>query len=209
MLATRMSVLLHAAEENPNGETATLPRSRGFEGMAQSPDGRWLYPMLEGEVSGGQPGLSIYTFDTDEAGFLNENATTPSYRYRLDAEATAIGDFTLYSKTQGLVIERDSREGAEAVLKKVYKVDFTQIDEQGYLVKNLVADLLRIEDPNDLNQDGMDTFTFPFWTIESLTVEDSTTITIINDNNYPLGSARGTAGDNTEMVMLEVEPLWE
>ena len=198
-----------ASDENPNGETATLPRSRGFEGMAQSPDSKTLYPMLEGEVSGGQPGLNIYTFDTDEAGFLNENALTPSYRYRLDAEATAIGDFTLYSKTQGLVIERDSREGAEAILKKVYKIDFTQIDDRGYLVKNLVADLLRIEDPHDLNQDGMDTFTFPFWTIESLVVEDSTTITIINDNNYPFGSARGMSGDSTEMIMLKVDPLWE
>ena len=198
-----------ASDENPNGETATLPRSRGFEGMAQSPDGKTLYPMLEGEVSGGQPGLNIYTFDTDEAGFLNKNALTPSYRYRLDAEATAIGDFTLYNETQGLVIERDSREGAEAVLKRVYRIDFTQLDEQGYLDKNLVADLLHIEDPDDLNQDGQNTFTFPFWTIESLAVEGRTTITIINDNNYPLGSARGTAGDSTEMIMLKVDPLWD
>lgn len=38
---------------NPNGAlpaSVNLPRSRGFEGMAQSPDGRYLYPLLEGPV---------------------------------------------------------------------------------------------------------------------------------------------------------------
>jgi hypothetical protein len=36
--------------QNPflGGETPNLPGSRGFEGMAISPDGKTLYPMLEG-----------------------------------------------------------------------------------------------------------------------------------------------------------------
>src|SRR5207244_2933586 len=33
------------------GETPTLPASKGFEAMTGSPDGRYLYPVLEGALS--------------------------------------------------------------------------------------------------------------------------------------------------------------
>lgn len=33
------------------GETPNLPRSKGFEGMALSPDGTKLYPLLEGPLT--------------------------------------------------------------------------------------------------------------------------------------------------------------
>ena len=76
---------------------------------------------------------------------------------------------------------------------------------------NLVADLLYIKDPNDLNKDGDKQFTFPFWTIEGLVVINSTTLAIVNDNNYPLGparEARGAEPDNNEFIKLEIDPLW-
>ncbi len=196
-----------ASVDHPAGLTATLPRSRGFEGMAQSPDGKLLYPMLEGALIGAEPGLNIYTFDSRAKQFINARADEPSYRYRLDDDATAIGDFTMYSETAGLVIERDSGQGAEAGLKKVYGVDFRQIDKDGFLIKTLVADLLDIADPHDLDQDGKLQFQFPFWTIEGLAVIDATTIAIVNDNNYPFGAARGVGPENTEMILLEIPTL--
>jgi glycerophosphoryl diester phosphodiesterase len=195
------------SEDSPTELTATLPRSRGFEGMAQSPDGRWLYPMLEGPLEGAS-GLNIYTFDTSAAAFVNINANSPSYRYRLDDGATAIGDFTLYSETKGLVIERDDGEGEEAVLKKVYLVDLDRLDGDGFLAKTLVADLLDIADPHDLNRDGADRFSFPFWTIEGLAVIDATTIAVVNDNNYPFGKGRGEGPENTEIILLQIPPIW-
>ena len=137
--------------DNPWDKAATLPRSRGFEGMGQSPDGRQLYPMLEGALLESEAGLNIYTFDIIKQQFVNTHATDFSYRYRLDPDASAIGDFTLYSDTAGLVIERDSKQGKAAKTKKVYKVDFEQLDSDGFLVKTLVADLLKIKDPHDLN----------------------------------------------------------
>jgi len=201
-----------ASLENPLGETATLPRSRGFEGMAQSPDGTTLYPLLEGALLDAEPGLNIYTFDIESRQFANAHANTPSYRYKLDDDATAIGDFTLYTETSGLVIERDSKQGAEAVIKKIYKVDFGQLDADGFLQKTLVADLMKIKDPDDLNKDDLKLFNFPFWTIEGLVVVDRTTLAIVNDNNYPLGPARESRGaepDNTEFIMLRIAPLWD
>jgi len=201
-----------ASMDNPTGAAVTLPRSRGFEGMAQSPDGKWLYPMLEGALLNSPPGLNIYTFNIRTQRFVNTDASEPSYRYRLDNDATAIGDFTLFSETAGLVIERDSKQGSAAVLKKVYKVDFRQIDSEGFLTKTLVVDLLNIDDPDDLNRDGDVQFDFPFWTIEGLVVLDATTLAIVNDNNYPLGparEARGAEPDNSEFILLRIDPLWK
>lgn len=197
-----------ASPDSPVDTQATLPRSRGFEGMAQSPDGKLLYPMLEGPLAGARPGLNIYTFDTQTGQFRNNRADEPSYRYLLDADANAIGDFTMYSETAGLVVERDSKQGEEAALKRVYRVDFRELDDTGFLVKTLVADLLDIDDPNDLNQDGRQTFSFPFWTIEGLAIIDATTLAIVNDNNYPFGNGRGEGPENTEMILLEIPPLW-
>lgn len=200
------------SEDNPSGEKANLARSRGFEGMALSVDGKWLYPLLEGPVEGSGPGLNIYTFEIYAKLFVNNNAYQPSFRYRLDEAASAIGDFTMYSNTAGLVLERDSEEGNKALLKKVYRIDFNKVDEDGFLLKTLVADLLNINDPHDLNQDDKVRFTFPFWTIEGLVVINATTLGIVNDNNYPLGQARnndGTQPDNNEFILIEVDPLWD
>ncbi len=201
-----------ASVDNPSDEPATLPRSRGFEGMAISPDGKWLYPMLEGGLKDTEAGLNIYTFDLEQQVFFNNHANQPSYRYRLDNGATAIGDFTLYSKTQGLVIERDSKQGENALIKKIYKVDFKQLDADGFLIKTLLVDLLEIKDPHDLNRDGESQFSFPFWTIEGLVVLNRTTVGIVNDNNYPFGQARdnsNTQPDNNEFILLEITPLWD
>ena len=197
---------------NPAREKATLPRSRGFEGMAISPDGKWLYPMLEGPLKGSGPGLNIYIFDIEKQQFLNRHASQPAFRYRLDKGATAIGDFTMFSESGGLVIERDSAEGKKAAIKKIYQVNFEQTDADGFLVKTLLADLLSINDPHDLNRDGSTQFTFPFWTIEGLVVVNRTTLGVVNDNNYPLGQARdssATQPDDSEFILIEVEPLWD
>ena len=46
-----------------------------------------------------------------------------------------------------LVIERDNFEGAAALFKKIFLVDFDEVDAAGFLVKRQVADLLSIKDP--------------------------------------------------------------
>ena len=198
--------------DNPMGEPSTLPRSRGFEGMALSPDGKSLYPLLEGPLDDSGPGLNIYTFDLEKRQFTNSHAKQPSSRYRLDKDTTAIGDFTMFSQTSGLVIERDSGEGKKALSKKIYRIDFENLDADGFMRKALVANLLDIKDPHDLNQDGLKMFSFPFWTIEGLVVLNRTTLGVVNDNNYPLGQGRDSSGsqpDDNEFILIKVEPLWD
>ena len=44
---------------------------------------------------------------------------------------------------------------------------------------------MNVADPNDLNGDGSNSFTFPYVTIESVLILDANTLLVINDNNYP------------------------
>lgn len=177
---------------------ANLGGSRGFEGMAFSPDRKTFYPLLEGTVVGDPAGaLRIYEFRRGAfrrfVGF-----------YLMEAPGNSIGDFTPVNETEFLVIERDQGQGADAKLKKVFKVDLSKVSPAGYVEKTEIVDLLDIEDPLDLNHDGKLTFDFPFVTIEDVLVLDERTILVANDNNYPFSVGRGPDIDNDEMIRLRL-----
>lgn len=185
-------------------EVTNLARSRGFEGMAISPDGAKLYPMLEGFVAGDPTNaLRIYEFDV-----AAQQYTGLVGYYPLSSPNHAIGDFTVINENEFLVIERDPRQGSAAQFKKIFKVDFSALDANGFVAKQEVADLLNIQDPDDLNGDGSTLFRFPFETIEGVIVLDTTTILVTNDNNYPFSVGRPPAIDNNEVILLRLsEPL--
>ncbi len=186
---------------------ANLGGSKGFEGLAISPDKQTLYPLLEGTVFGDPAGsLRIYEFDVATQKYKGQLGS-----YKLESVNNAIGDFTVINKNEYLVIERDQGQGATALFKKIYKVDLSKKDGNGNVLKEEVVDLLNIQDPNDLNKDGSTKFTFPFVTIEDVVVLDNNTILVANDNNYPFSNGRSaTAADNNEMIVLNLEkPLAE
>ncbi|CAN5921172.1 esterase-like activity of phytase family protein [soil metagenome] len=206
-------------------------RSKGFEGMAVSPDNKFLYPLLEGplltasgepEAKDGKSYLRILEFDVDKGAF-----TGKSWKYALEAPANAIGDFNLIDATSGLIIERDDTEGdaaqacaagaikpdcfnVPAKFKRIYKVDFAQADADGFVKKVGYIDLLDIDDTNKLaRQGGKDgKFTFPFFTIENVDLIDDERIIVGNDNNLPFSSGRtlGKSDDN-ELIILKVTDL--
>jgi glycerophosphoryl diester phosphodiesterase len=184
---------------------ANLGGSKGFEGLAISPDKKTLYPLLEGTVFGDPAGsLRIYEFDVATQKYKGQLGS-----YKLESASNAIGDFTVINKNEYLVIERDNGQGATALFKKIFKVDITKKDASGNVFKEEVVDLLNIQDPNDLNKDGNTKFTFPFITIEDVVVLDNNTILVANDNNYPFSTGRSaTAADNNESIVLELaKPL--
>ncbi|MBD2156859.1 esterase-like activity of phytase family protein [Leptolyngbya sp. FACHB-16] len=177
---------------------ANLNPSRGFEGMAFSPDRRTLYPLLEGSVVGDPRGsLRIYEFDVASSSF-----TGLAGFYQLESADHAIGDFTPITENEFLIIERDSGQGETAEFKKIFKIDFSQINSQGSVKKEEVVDLLTLRDPNDLNGDGRTTFDFPFTTIENVLVLDTDTILVANDNNYPFSMGRNPDIDNNEIIEI-------
>jgi glycerophosphoryl diester phosphodiesterase len=187
------------AQKNSN-----LGESRGIEGMAVSPDGYTLYPMLEGPVTGdADDALRIYEFDVRTKSFRPDKF----YRYQLDNPEHAIGDMTVINDSEFLVIERDRKEGAEATFKKIFKIDLAKTTN-GYVEKTLVADLLNIDDPDNLGGLG-ETFTFPFITVENVLVLSADTILVINDNNYDGSGGRGPdVIDDNEIIMLQLsKPL--
>jgi len=199
--------------QNPTlgaGETANLPSSRGFEGTAISPDRNFLYPMLEGALTGDpdQRRRFIYEFDLNRRRYTGQR-----WQYRTEAANYAIGDLTALDQNRLLVIERDNQQGEAAQFKKIFLVDLRRPDPAGFLVKEEIVDLLRIADPNRISllaQPGDiglgNPFSFPFVTIESVLPLSSKRLLVINDNNYPFSTGRNpNQPDNTEFILLNLE----
>jgi len=209
-----------------------VKRSKGFEGMAQSPDGKFLYGLLEGplwveasnsfESKDGKTYLRILEFDVAKADW-----TGKSYKYPLELPGNAIGDFNMIDATSGLIIERDDTEGDPAFacgeapprpdcfnlpakFKRIYKIDFAQADADGFVKKVGYIDLMDIDDPKGIAKQGGKNgkLTFPFFTIENVDVVDADHIIVGNDNNLPFSSGRAICtSDDNEMILLRVGEL--
>jgi hypothetical protein len=187
------------APENPAG-SPNLGSSKGFEGMASSPDGRYLYPLLEGTVAGDIAGdLRMNEFDTRSGSY-----TGRTWTYRLESAAHAIGDAIPVDANRFLIIERDNNQGDAAAVKRIYLADRRDRDHNGVMDKTLVVDLLDIADPKRLGGTGS-VFRFPFVTIEDVVLIDGRTIAVLNDNNFP-GSAGRTpnTADNNEFITVRL-----
>ncbi|MDW8311976.1 MAG: esterase-like activity of phytase family protein [Burkholderiales bacterium] len=221
---------------SPPGQGApagvNLGRSRGFEGLAASPDGRFLYAMLEGplwdagkndwERVDGQLALRILEFSVAE-----EKWTGRHWKYVLSPGATAIGDFNMLDATTALVIERDDGEGTSdracadgrpapncfhnlARFKRVVKIEMTDAMAGGAVRKIGYVDLMNIRDPNRKARKPLTNgvLTFPFFTIENVDRVDDRHIIVGNDNNLPFSSSRDpNRADDNEFILLEVEAL--
>lgn len=214
----------------PGGTVAfQVRRSKGFEGMAASKDGSKLYPLLEGplwdeqakafEAVEGRQYLRVLEFDV-----ATEKWTGRHWKYVLEANHHAIGDFNMIDATTGLIIERDNGEGtadracAEGQkgancfgdlpkFKRIYKVEFNDANAGGVVKKIASIDLLQIADPSKLARKPLSggVLAFPFFTIENVDVVDARHIIVGNDNNLPFSSSRDpNKADDNELVLLEV-----
>lgn len=228
--------------KSPDNPTLTLPgapdgkqnfqvaRSKGFEGMAVSPDGSRLYPMLEGalwdgeqfESVAGKRYLRVLEFDVKRQAW-----TGRSWQYVLEDNQNAIGDFNMIDATHGLVIERDNGEGTAdkacaagvptdncfskpAIFKRVYKIAFTEANVGKPVDKLAYIDLMNIQDPQKLARKPLNhgVLTFPFFTIENVDVVDGSHIIVGNDNNFPFSSSReANVADDNEFILLEAKAL--
>lgn len=207
-------------------------RSKGYEGLASSPDGKKLYAMLEGalwdsqakayEQLDGRQYLRVLEFDV-----ATERWTGRHWKYVLEANHHAIGDFNMIDASTALVIERDNGEGTIdkacpegqrrpdcfhdlAKFKRVYKVELGEANVGGALRKIGYIDLMAIRDPKGLSRKPLTrgVFTFPFFTIENVDIVDARHIVVGNDNNLPFSSSREpNQADDNEFILLEVEAL--
>lgn len=214
----------------PGAFATPVRRSRGFEGMAASPDGRFLYPMLEGplwdaqtrawESRDGKDVLRILEFDVQQGQY-----TGRSWRYPIEIAGNNIGDFNMIDATTALVIERDNGEGDAALacpqgdprpdcfnvparFKRVYKIE---LGEAGGAVRKIAyIDLLDIADPKRVarigGKDGK--FGFPQWCIEGVDIVDAEHIVVLNDNNLGVSAGREFGrNEPNEIILLRVAEL--
>jgi len=200
------------APENPFLVGApNLPSSGGFEGMAMSKNGKTLYPMLEKAVAGDDPQLRrINEFD------LASGSYTGRIRwYRLDPGSVSIGDFTQVDENRFVVIERDGGQGTAAHVKRIYLVDFRDVNPDGTLAKTLAVDLMDIPDPDGISLPGRpgdiglgSTFSFPYVTIEDVLPLDKERLLVINDNNFPFSTGRNPSlPDYDDFIIVRTAPL--
>jgi hypothetical protein len=217
------------------GETyknVNLKRSKGYEGMASSKDGKFLYPMLEGalwdektkdwEKVDGKTALRVLEFDV-----AGKEWTGRSWFYPLEDQGHAIGDINMIDATTALVIERDNGEGTPdkacenaadtktcfsnlPKFKRVYKIEFSP-ETAGQAVRKIAyIDLLNIQDPNKVARKPLTNgvLQFPFFTIEDVDIVDGERIVVGNDNNFPFSSSREpNQQDDNELVLLNVKEL--
>ncbi|MES2682949.1 MAG: esterase-like activity of phytase family protein [Pseudomonadota bacterium] len=181
-------------------------RSGGFEGMAMSPDGSKLYPLLESPLTG-QDGKTLLISEFDVA---TRTYTGKQFRYVLEARGTNIGDFTLYSPSEGIIIERDGSTGDIAGFKKLYRITLGAAGAA--VAKTELVDLINIPDPSGISSGGAAgdvglgmPFRMPFVTIEDVYVLDARTLLVMNDNNYPFSIGRHVGArlpDDNEFVLV-------
>ena len=201
---------------------------RGFEGMAASPDGKFLYPMLEGplwnaeakvrESHNGKETVRILEFDVQQTAY-----TGRGWRYAFELAGDNIGDFNMIDKDTALVVERDNGEGDVARacngparadcfnvptrFKRVYKVDVSNPDAQGFVRKGGFIDLLDIADSKSVARpgDANGRFSFPHWCIEGVEIVDADHIVVLNDNNLTVSAAREFGkNEPNELILLRV-----
>jgi glycerophosphoryl diester phosphodiesterase len=194
------------------GETPRVRSSRGFEAMAASRDGRTLYPIVEGSFTD-DPVLRrrfIYEFDTGTGSY-----TGRTWQYETDTDNNVIGDAFTLGDGRILLIERDDFEGPASVTKRLYEIDLRRTDGDGFVDKELVVDLLRIANPDEIGVEASpgafgvgDPFSFPLQSVEVVLQLADGRILVGNDNNYPGSNGRvpGTP-DDTEMIVLDLRPV--
>ncbi|WP_307793552.1 esterase-like activity of phytase family protein [Microbacterium stercoris] len=195
--------------QNPylNGAAATIAASRGFEAMAASRDGRYLYPVLEGAyLADPDPRRRVINeFDTRTGSY-----TGRTWAFQTDQPGDVIGDAFLGKKNELLLIERDDFEGDQAVIKRVYSVNLGKTDAEGFLQKSLVLDALRIDNPHGIDAGegyGLgETYALPVQSFETVLQLRDGRLLIGNDNNFPGNDARRTGTpDDTEFAIVNLQ----
>ena len=224
---------LHARPPVPTPLPFNVRRSGGFESMAKSVDGKKLYPMFEWplwdaeakayESQMGQNFTRILELDV-----ASQKYTGQQWKYRFEKVGNVAADFQMVNAHIGLVIERDdASEGVNpgcpqekrtdcfthpAQFKRVYKIDMSQVDADGFVKKVAFIDLTHIANPDGKAHWGDNTavFALPHLGPEGLAVVDAEHIVVVNDNNFPYSSGR-TIGqpDHNEITLLNIKTLMD
>jgi glycerophosphoryl diester phosphodiesterase len=192
------------ADDNP----FRVQTSGGFEGMAITPNGKTLLPMLEKpEVGAPKDKTQVFAFDIKSGGYTGER-----WFYPYDPAGVSVGDYQLLDAKHGLAIERDNSQADLHGFKALEQVTFGAPGTT--LAKTESADLMNINDPKQISLPALpgdvglgNPFAFPFQTIEDVVFLDKKTVLVINDNNFPFSIGRHPGSgkpDDSEFIVLKL-----
>jgi hypothetical protein len=188
---------------------ANLASSNGFEGMAISPDGRTLYPTLEGPLADDADKTirRSFTFDIDkrryEKGYRVYHVADPSF---------LVSDLTALDSKRFVSLERDNFQGPAAVHKQAFVVT----PHRGALDKREVLDELHIADPARISLRGPvwpgdfglgDPFAMPYQTIEAVLPVARDELAIVNDTNFGSTGRNPSVPDYSDFIRVKVPAI--
>ena len=200
--------LVAATNPRPGGPV-TVNNSRGIEAMAMTPNGRFLYVVLEGTVIGDPTGSRrVYEFDVRRRTFTGR---LPDYRVELEPNGTDahfVADAQALDRHRLLIVERD---GAAAAFRRVYEVDLREVGPDGSLAKREVVDLAAIPDPHGVSLPPIhegdvglgDPFRVMCESIEALHVLPGRRLLLGCDNNFPNRGRNPNLADDNELIVVE------
>jgi glycerophosphoryl diester phosphodiesterase len=199
---------------NPSlgGQPATQPNCRGLEAMAISPNGKFLYAILEGATVADTDQLrrNIYEFSIKDEAF-----TGRTWQYHVENTANLVADAAALSENHLVLIERDGGRGLTALFRNVYVVDLRDVDAAGFVEKVAVVDLTKIPDPNLVSLPAIHPGDLglgdPFWvmceSVEAIHPVGDDRIVVGCDNNLPNTGRNPAIADDNEFIVVDVPGL--
>jgi hypothetical protein len=198
------------AQTNPfiGSQPPTLANSKGFEAMAMSPSGRYLYGILEGAVVGDPPdSRRVYEFDV-----RRESLTGRTWKLRTEQPAHMPSDVQALDNHRLAFIERDGTRGAAVVFRGIYVVDLHRTDADGYVVKHRVLDLTNIPDPAGVSLPEIhpgdvrigDPFAVTCESVEALRLLSHARVLVGCDNNLPNTGRNPNRADDNELIVVKI-----
>ncbi|WP_328522969.1 esterase-like activity of phytase family protein [Kribbella sp. NBC_00359] len=192
--------------------TATQPNSRGFEAMSTTPDGKHLYPILEGStaVDPDTRRRFLFEFSIDDGEF-----TGRVWQYHTEQPGYLVADMWALDQHRMVVIERDGGRGLTAVFRNVYVIDLRDVGADGFLEKHRAVDLTAIADPNLISLPPIhagdvrlgDPFGVVCESIEAIHVIDGQRLLLGCDNNFPNTGRNPSLADDNEFIVVNVPGL--
>jgi glycerophosphoryl diester phosphodiesterase len=195
-----------------NGATPTQPNSRGFEGMAITPNGKFLYAVLEGATVADQDPNRRHVY---EFSVVNSALTGRTWEYHTTQPSYMVSDMAALDQHRFVLIERDGGLGATAVFREVNTVDLRRVDPSGFLVSHTIVDLTAIPDPDLISLPPIHTGDIGLGNPFSVVCESVETVHPIRgdrllvacDNNFPNKGRNPNLADDNEFIVVKVGGL--
>jgi hypothetical protein len=127
-------------DEEIAANTSGRVTNKGMEGLAITPDGSKLLGALQSPLiqDGGRQGLNIRLVEIDV-----KSGASREFLYPLTKAGLVVSEIVAINDREFLVVERDSKRGKEAAVKKVFRIDLagaTDIKDRERLPKDALPE---------------------------------------------------------------------